>query len=130
MLFLCSDLTEMLHVDFIEPDFILVAPAGNVDQPRCVRQPSLPLQDVLSKLGTRRRAVKAAPWLGLGTCTRATVYQGKSLSRTQARENLESGGLSVVVHVNLWWITNAHVRTSAYWAMAPVLVIGHSPRPC
>ncbi len=49
----------------------------------------------------------------------ATVYQGKSLSRTQVRENLESGGLSVVVHVNLWWITKAHVRTSAYWAMAP-----------
>lgn len=60
----------------------------------------------------------------------ATVYQGKSLSRTQARENLEYGDLSVVVHVNLWWITNAHVRTSAFQAKAPVLVIGHSPRPC
>lgn len=74
--------------------------------------------------------MKAAPWLGLGTFIRATVCQGKSLSRPQARENLGSGGLSVVVHVNLWWITNAHVRTSAYRSKPPVLVISHSLRPC
>ncbi|KAI3481385.1 hypothetical protein L1887_56352 [Cichorium endivia] len=33
MLFLCSDLTEMSHVDFTEPDFVQVLPAGNADPP-------------------------------------------------------------------------------------------------